>query len=110
MTFNNGKIIFDSGKEMLSEIQACSDLYNSVSEQYVFCYNNVGSIAVYNINNKEAGKLKQTIEELGGGWSEYLGPGGYIYDDPSYENYKEGDYNNLDWCNDNYKGEWEYTD
>ena len=35
-----------------------------------------------------------------------LGSGGRIVDDPSYGGFEDGDYSNLDWCNDNYDGEW----
>lgn len=100
-------MVFKDGKEMLAEIQADTDLYNPVTEQYVFCYNAAGSIAVYNISNKEASKLREMAKQAGEYWGAFLGPGGYIYDDLGYEDYEEGDISNLDWCNNNYEGEWE---
>ena len=97
---------FANGSEMLKETE-WKDLYNPVTQQYVFGYNGCGSIAVYYITNEEAEKLKQETTDTGFYWGAILGPGGRIYDDPSYERFKEGDYSNLDWCNDNYEGEWE---
>ena len=100
MTFNNGK-------EMLNVISQDLDLYNKDTEQYVFKYTECGSICVYSIDNDHAEKLKKQKEEDGEYWGAHLGIGGHIYDDPSHEDYREGDYSNLDWCNDNYDGEWE---
>lgn len=94
---------FSSGKEMLEVIKSGTDLYNPEKELYVFCYNIVGSIVVYRVTNEDAEKLKKEDEY----WGAYLGIGGSIYDDPDYEDYEDDDYNNLDWCNDNYDGEWE---
>ena len=98
---------FNSGKEMLDYIVDCSDLYSAEKDLYVFGYNNYGSIAVYNIYPNQAMKLRDMSEESGEYWGAFLGAGGSIYDDPRYENFEEGDYSNLDWCNDNYEGEWE---
>ena len=98
---------FESGKEMLDCIYD-TDLYNAEKEIYVFQYNEVGSIACYNISNKEAEKLRELSKENDGEyWGAFLGIGGYIYDDPEYDGFEEGDYSNLDWCNDNFEGEWE---
>lgn len=94
---------FSSGKEMLEKIQHNGDFYSKEKEIYVFCYNSAGSIAYYDISNEEA----EAFKEIGDYWSGYLGFGGSICDDPSHELYEEGDYSNLDWCNDNYEGEWE---
>ena len=101
-------MIFNNGKEMLDEIREW-DLYSKEKEIYVFEYNECGSICYYYINNEEFLKLKKEAEENNGCISGLLGPGGWICDDPSHELYLEGDYSNLDWCNDNYKGEWDYA-
>lgn len=93
---------FNSGKEMLDTLNNDVDLYNSETETYVFNYNSLGSICVYHVTNEDAEKLKKEDEY----WGSYLGVGGAIYDDTSCSREK-GDYTNLDWCNDNYKGEWE---
>lgn len=96
MTFNNGE-------EMLRYIQRGYDLYNTEKEIYVFEYNAYGSICYYHIDNETAEELKKEDDY----WGAYLGVGGYIIDDPSYEFFEDGDESNLDWCNDNYTGEWE---
>ena len=98
---------FNSGQEMLAVITDQCDLYSKEKEIYVFGYNANGSIAYYDIGNKTMNKLRMEADENGESVSALLGPGGYIYDDPSYGGYEEGDYSNLDWCNDNYDGEWE---
>ena len=98
---------FKSGEEMLTIIQEGIDLYNKEKEIYVFVYNVEGSICYYNINNKEAEKLKQQSKECCDGWAAFLGFGGWVVDDPSHELFEEGDESNLDWCNENYEGEWE---
>jgi len=95
----NGLLVFNNGKEMLDEIQCGTDLYNSATGQYVFLYNDSGSIASYTLGYKKVDELREKQGTLGGGWSEYLGIGGWIYDD-------ENDYN-LRWCEAMYKGEWE---
>jgi len=97
---------FNSGAEMLKVILDGTDLYNPEKETYVFVYNDAGSIAYYSIDEITADRLADEAEEYGDYWSGFLGIGGYIADDPSYDFFKEGDYSNLDWCNDNYSGEW----
>ena len=99
MTFKNGQEMLD----MLFE----SDLYSKEKGIYVFDYNSIHSIAYYEINNEEFTKLKEKADEIGEYISGLLGPGGHICDDPSHERFEKGDYSNLDWCNDNYEGEWE---
>lgn len=91
---------------MLNTI-ADNDLYNKDKEIYVFDYNMDHSIAYYNIDNETFRKLKAKADEIGEYVGALLGVGGWIVDDPSYEDFKEGDYSNLDWCNDNFDGEWE---
>lgn len=95
---------FRDGHEMLTKIQEGRDFYNPKAEEYVFCYNESGSICVYHVDNKSAAILKEVAEEY---WGACLGAGGTIYDDPLCDCYTKGDYTNLDWCNDYYQGEWE---
>lgn len=97
---------FSNGKEMLDYLD-CSDLYNKETGQYVFLYSDCGSICEYAIPPEEADQLRKLKEEDGEYWGAHLGIGGYIYDDPSHVLYEAGNYSNLDWCNDNYQGEWE---
>ena len=87
---------FNNGKEMLDGIKN-HDLYNPETGEYVFLYNDVCSIAVYKLDDNEVTTLRRETKDTGESWSGYLGIGGYIYDDPS----------NIEWCNENYKGNWE---
>lgn len=101
---------FKNGYEMLDCIKAGYDFYSKEKEIYVFVYNDCGSICYYNIDNDEADKLRKLKEESPGGeeyWGAFLGIGGWICDDPSYELFDKDSYSNLDWCKDNYDGEWE---
>ena len=97
---------FNSGEEMLDVITNQCDLYSKEKEIYVFSYNTDNSICYYYIDNKRMGDLMIQATEnetyVGG----LLGSGGRIVDDPSYDGFEDGDYSNLDWCNDNYDGEW----
>ena len=101
---------FNSGQEMLETIKNDVDLYNRETEQYVFNHSGCGNIAVYYISNEDADELAKEDDY----WGAYLGVGGAIYDSEEYirENYPEDKtnadwYTNIDWCNENYKGEWE---
>lgn len=98
---------FNSGQEMLDMLINSCDLYSEETSTYVFVYNDCGSIAYYGLDKDDMDRLKAEAKEVGECVSGLLGVGGHIIDDPSYDEYKEGDYSNLDWCNDNYKGEWE---
>lgn len=98
---------FESGKDMLDVVTNQCDLYSKEKEIFVFSYNENGSIAYYNIDNKSMNELRIKAEESRESVSALLGVGGCIVDDPSYEGFEDGDYSNLDWCNDNYDGEWE---
>lgn len=94
---------FSTAKEMLEHIQAGNDLYNPKLEVYVFLYNDVGSIAYYNINKDSAKSLSQKAKEQDEYWGAFLGPGGEIIDDVSSEFYRKGNKTNLQWCKNYYK-------
>ncbi len=98
------KIIkFSSAQDMLSYLQDDNYLYNSKTGDYVFRYNSAGSIAVYSaIRQERATQLAMQAEEQGECWSALLGPGGSIYDDPSYEAFDPALTSNLQWCKDHY--------
>lgn len=96
-------MIFNSAQEMLDCIQKGTDLYNPKTETYVFVYSEAGSIAYYSIDNEEAKELQRKAEENDEYWGAFLGPGGWIVDDPSSDFYNEGDETNLDWCEERYK-------
>ncbi|MCR5651016.1 MAG: hypothetical protein K6F86_07540 [Lachnospiraceae bacterium] len=88
---------------MLDDI-GCNDLYNVKTGDYVFLYNEAGSIAVYNLSNQTAENIARSAE--GEYWGAYLGPGGTIYDDPSYESYSpEWSTSNLAWCDEHFAEE-----
>lgn len=99
---------FNNGKEMLHEIVGnLTDLYSPEKETYVFLYNDCDSICLYSIDEDEAVRLAteagNSDEEY---WSAFLGWGGEIIDDPSYEDYREGSETPLEWCEAMYDGEW----
>ncbi len=92
--------------EMLKRIQSGTDLYNPEKKLYVFCYNEEGSICVYHIDNDRAAELAKEAKEAGEYWGALLGPGGAIYDDPESTYYRAEQGSNIDWCRDEYGGEW----
>ncbi len=94
---------------MLSAIKDSElDLYNKEAGLYVWKYNDVGSIAYADLFEEDAEELREKAAECDECWSAFLGGGeADIVDDPDYEDFEEGDYSNLDWCNQNYEGEWE---
>lgn len=94
---------FNSAKEMLEVIQNGFDLYNPTLEIYVFVYNEAGSIAYYDIDNKKAKELSQKAKEFQEYWAAFLGPGGFIIDDLNSDFYKNGNETNLQWCEKYYK-------
>ena len=87
---------FKNGREMRKELKY-GDLYNPETGEYVFLYNDVGSIAVYDLSADQVKELREKAKDTGESWSAFLGVGGYIYDDP------------IEWCNERYKENWEYA-
>ena len=87
---------FSSREEMAEYIQEGNDLYNPVTREYLFVYNNKGAICSYRITNENAKKLSQTVAK-DDYWSSELGPGGYIYDNPieACENYQDSNWVNT---------------
>ena len=78
---------FTSSEEMLKAIQNGVDLYNPVTEEYVFAFaDENASICVYHLSNDEADRL--VSESNDGYWSVLLGAGGKIYGAPE----------NTAWC------------
>lgn len=95
-------MIFESPEHMLSTIQDGIDLYNVISEEYVFVYNDSGSIAVYSIDLASALDLETKSKESGEYWGAFLGIGGAIWDDQEHDSYIEGN-GNMDFCKSAYK-------
>ena len=89
---------FNSALEMLEFIQAGNSLWSPSEETYVFLYNNVGSICTYHVNQFMAKVLTRLSKDSDSFWESFLGIGGVIYDDPSYENYDQMSSNNLNIC------------
>ena len=59
------------------------DLYNVNSGQYLFHYNNDEAICCYWLGWDKAKELAEWSRESDGEyWGAFLGPGGWIYDDP----------------------------
>lgn len=89
---------FNNAREMLDYINDNHDLYSRTAEKYVFSYNESGSVCVYDIDEKEAKAIAKKARKSEECWSAFLGDGGIIYDDPSYENYTEDLPSNLICC------------
>lgn len=86
MTFKNGAELYDAVAE--------TDLYNDEKCLYVFLYNDLGSICVYDIQNEEALNLEEKSKVNNEYWGAFLGAGGAIFDEP------------MEFCNAEYTGEW----
>lgn len=91
------KMGFSSPEQMLNTILGDVDLYNKITGDYVFHYNNAGAIAVYNLTPEQAEELDKQSAENNEYWGAFLGIGGEIWDDPekAAENEQEC---NLDYC------------
>ena len=83
-------VTFDNAKEMLNFINDDHDLYCAETNTYVANYNSCGGIVTYFLNEDEVCKCEKYREETGDYWLGCLGPGGNIYDDPSYPDFKDG--------------------
>ncbi len=90
---------FQSAEEMLKLIQSEVDLYSEKAEKYVFCYNDAGSVCCYSIDPEEAKELAKQADARDEYWGAFLGMGGYIWDDPSYDGFDpEHNSSNIDLC------------
>ena len=99
-------VTFDSAKEMLDFINDNHDLYCEETNTYTANYNGIGSIVTYFLDEDEVCECEKYREETGDYWLGCLGPGGNIYDDPSYSDFEDGQMSNLDFCEQNYKKLW----
>ncbi len=97
-------VTFDNAKEMLDFINDDHDLYCEETNIYVANYNDYGGIVTYFLDEDEVCECEKYREKTGDYWLGYLGPGGDIYDDPSY--HEKDQMNNLDFCEENYKNLW----
>lgn len=98
---------FTSGAEMLDYLIGGKDLYSQDLGMYVFCYNELGAIAFYLIDIDQAVNLEKEARLSGEYWGAFLGPGGYICDDPSDDfNPPSPGNSNIDFCNRYYLCDW----
>ncbi len=87
---NEVVVTFASPQEMCQYVVSGErDLYNLETEDYIFKYNEGGSIAVYNLSREEAEELEEKATENKEYWGAYLGVGGSIYDDEDMDYFKE---------------------
>lgn len=100
-------VTFTSPEEMYQYVVSGErDLYNLETENYLFKYNEVGSIAVYNLSREEAEELEEKASEGNEYWGAYLGVGGSIYDDEDYE-YRTCEETNMDYFKEKFaEGKW----
>lgn len=105
MNWKDNQKTFKSPIEMLATIQDAVDLYNPNTGEYVFLYNEAGSIAVYILSEEEAADLERQARASHEYWGAFLGIGGSIYDDPSHEHYSPDLQSNLEWCENAYREE-----
>lgn len=93
---------------MLRVIQSGTDLYCEESGTYVFLYNEAGAIAYYSgIDVEEAKALEAKARDTDDYWAAFLGPGGWICDDPSDSAFPPNPgCANIDFCNENFKQKW----
>ena len=76
----NRDIVFYTAEQMYEYLSAGCDLYDPVSWNYVFLYNEEGAVCVYNIPLAAAEQLAMDAKEQGEPWSALLSTGGYVYD------------------------------
>lgn len=105
---------FNNAQEMLNAIvNDGMDLYNPNTNEYVFLYNDCGSIAVYDwIDKEKANEIYElSIDENGHQeeyWGAFLGIGGYIFDSERYKRENPKKYDDmlndaLAWCEEHWK-------
>lgn len=109
-------IKFNSAQEMLSYLQSARDLYNPETGEYVWLYNEAGSVAVDKLSDEDIHRILKEREvfciledkEEGESWSGYIPGGADIWDDVSYDD--EGKVpkgcTNLDYCEGYYAENW----
>ena len=95
---NQNYITFETGEQMLKAIRSGSDLWSPSINKYVFLYNDRGAICFYNIDQKQAKKLRELAKQNDEYWGAFLGAGGRIYDEYS---------DALEYCNSIYNESWE---
>lgn len=105
---------FKNWKEMYDTIKAGADLYCVELGIYAFLYNEDGAICTYQIDLQEAKKLATDTANLeqSGYWGQFLGAGGDIHDDDSFDRntqYESYIKPSFDFCKKCYKYTWYKT-
>ncbi len=102
----DGRVRFDSAEAMFSFLQSAHDLYNPETGEYVWLYNEVGSIAVDKLSEEDILRILKE-REPGESWSGYIPGGADIWDDVNYDGYKvPKGCTNLDYCEGHYADNW----
>lgn len=91
-------VSFKSPDDMLNLIKSGKDFYNINTGDYVFNYNECGSIAAYTLSLEKAAEIQEKAKADKQYWGAYLGPGGRIYDDLSRVEDCNLTTDNLEWC------------
>ena len=92
------KVRFLRPIDMLKYIQEGNDLYNPETGEYIFVYNEEGSICNYHVSLEEMTNLYELACENNEYIGAYLGTGGEIYDDPTHEYYNGFNVSNYEYC------------
>lgn len=99
---------FTSAVEMLDTITDGVDLYCPEEGEFVFTYNEGGSICVYHLTPLQAFEVAKKASGKDY-WGAFMGVGGEIHDHAGYE-YPDGTScstnENLSYCKDNFKNNW----
>ena len=83
---------FENAEDMYQFLLYDGDLYSKKLEMYVFLYNEDGAIAVYDdIDSFDAARLVVKAKSINECWAAFLGPGGKILDDDTYDRATERD-------------------
>jgi hypothetical protein len=108
------KLKFDSPEAMYDYIRDCGDLYSPVSGEYLFCYNEAGSICYYSVTEEEALELAKKSKQFDEYWGAFLGWGGHICDSAEYEENTSGIDHAMNLCRESFTEVWydtkDYTD
>lgn len=97
---------FKSPQEMYDFVADGDDIYSPSAEMYIFLYNDTGSLCAYRMSLEEAKSLQSRCVNEDDCWSDFLGPGGLIYDTLDYEEKPVYDKAIEDLCAPLYKEQW----
>lgn len=94
---------FTSAEEMLDAVTEGIDLYNPNTGEFVFTYNEGGSICVYKLSPYQAFRIAKDASGRDY-WGAFLGFGGEIHDHAGYDGCPDA--KNLNFCKDSYSERW----